>query len=387
MNKLSGRWAALLLASFVAHTALTINSTETAVWNEQGKQGSLLAQQLADAAAPLALARDMVSLSVLTSRYENRPDVMSLRLYNARQELIAESGDSGNRGRLFTAKLQLQQQGLGHIELRLTTPGTGNISRLSLGNIGLSFLLHAFIFIAGLFLGKRSSVSSANSPAESRSINSGVPPLTTLTAQATATVSANTAVEEHTNAITLLHIALDDPNHLLTRVSVTMADELLSLFDQFIDRAARLYGGDVAAPFSPSGVLLQFQQSDALDREFQALAAAQLFLQLVEDSMEERRNHGRLCLSCKAGLLHNSDNSDAAAEVAALLSHTAPSGRLLSNLPGSAVATRCHLGTSYRLALSSDIALHVALVESFAPEYQQLIHNQSQHILGPTEAA
>jgi uncharacterized membrane protein affecting hemolysin expression len=115
MNKGTGRWAALLVASFVAHTALTVNSSETAVWNEQGRQGSLLAQQLADAAAPLALARDMVSLSVLTSRYENRPGVMGVRLYNARQELIAETGDSGSRGRLFTAKVQLQQQALGQV--------------------------------------------------------------------------------------------------------------------------------------------------------------------------------------------------------------------------------------------------------------------------------
>lgn len=378
MNKGTGRWTALLLASFVAHTVLTVNSSETAVWNEQGRQGSLLAQQLADAAAPLALARDMVSLSVLTSRYEHRPGVMGVRLYNARQELIAETGDSSQRGRLFTAKVQLQQQSLGQLELRLASPTTGDISRLSLGNISLSFLLHALIFMAGLFLGARTQDHQRDA---SRQHTDATP-----AAQAQNAVAVTT-LQPAGSTITLLHIALDDPNGLLTRVSVSMADELLSLFDQFIDRAARLYGGDVTAPFGPDGVLLRFQQSDALEREFQALAAAQLFLQLVQDSMEERRNHGRLCLSCKAGLLHDSDHSDDAAAVAALLSRTAPSGRLLSNLPRSAVATRCQLGTSYRLALSEDVALHVALVEGFAPEYQQLIHNQSQHILGPTEAA
>lgn len=380
MNKGTGRWTALLVASFVAHTVLTVNSSETAVWNEQSRQGSLLAQQLADAAAPLALARDMVSLSVLTSRYENRPGIIGVRLYNARQELIAETGDSGNRGRLFTAKVQLQQQALGQLELRLAGPTTGDISRLSLGNIGLSFLLHGLIFMAGLFLGSRtedarrsaSRAATDTSTAPQVHVQNPAPATTLLQPPAT---------------ITLLHMALDDPNGLLTRVSVGMADELLSLFDQFIDRAARLYGGEVTAPFSPDGVLVRFQQGDPLEREFQALAAAQLFLQLVKDSMEERRNHGRLCLSCKAGLLHDSDHSDAAAAVAALLSHTAPAGRVLSNLPGSAVITRCQLGTSYRLALSADISLHVALLEGFAPEYQQLIHNQSQHILGPTEAA
>ncbi|MDI1302371.1 MAG: hypothetical protein PSX71_10730 [bacterium] len=380
MNKGTGRWAALLVASFVAHTALTVNSSETAVWNEQGRQGGLLAQQLADAAAPLALARDMVSLSVLTSRYENRPGIMGVRLYNARQELIAETGDSGSRGRLFTAKVQLQQQALGQVELRLASPTTGDISRLSLGNIGISFLLHALMFMAGLFLSPRTQDRQRGAmPQAAGATRSAAAPAQSGTPAAT--------TSEEPATITLLHIALDDPNGLLTRVSVSMADELLSLFDQFIDRAARLYGGDVTMPFSPDGVLLRFSQADTLEREFQAIAAGQLFLQLVEDSMEERRRHGLLCLSCKAGLLHDSDHSDDAAAVAALLSRTAPSGRLLSNLPGSAVSTRCHFGTSYRLALSEDIALHVALLENFAPEYQQLIHNQCQHILGPTEAA
>lgn len=380
MNKGTGRWAALLVASFVAHTVLTVNSSETAVWNEQGRQGGLLAQQLADAAAPLALARDMVSLSVLTSRYENRPGIMGVRLYNAHQELIAETTDSGTRGRLFTAKVQLQQQALGQVELRLANPGAGDISRLSLGNIGLSFLLHGLIFMAGLFLAPRAQDNQrgASRMAASSSSHAATP-------APSEAVTATTMPLRETS--TLLHIALDDPNGLLSRVSVSMADELLSLFDQFIDRAARLYGGTVTTPFSPDGVLLRFDQADALEREFQALAAGQLFLQLVQDSMEERRSHGRLCLPCKAGLLHESDHSDDAAAVAALLSRTAPSGRLLSNLPNSAVATRCHLGTSYRLALSEDVALHVALVESFAPEYQQLIQNQSQHIIGPTEAA
>lgn len=380
MNKGTGRWAALLVASFVAHTALTLNSSETAVWNEQGRQGSLLAQQLADAAAPMALARDMVSLSVLTSRYENRPGVTGVRLYNARQELIAETGDSGSRGRLFTAKVQLQQQALGQVELRLASPTTGDISRLSLGNIGISFLLHALMFMAGLFLSPRTQDRQRGAIPLSASASRPA------AAPASSDTTAVTPSEEPVR-ITLLHIALDDPNGLLTRVSVSMADELLSLFDQFIDRAARLYGGDVTMPFSPDGVLLRFSQADALEREFQAIAAGQLFLQLVEDSMEERRRHGLLCLSCKAGLLHDSDHSDDAAAVAALLSRTAPSGRLLSNLPGSAINTRCHFGTSYRLALNEEVALHVALLEDFAPEYQQLIHNQCQHILGPTEAA
>lgn len=384
-SKGTGRWAALLAASFLAHTALTVNSADTALWNEQGRNGSLLVQQLADAAAPLALARDMVSLSVLTSRYEDRPGIASVRLYNARHELIAETASTGNSGRLFSAGMQLQQQALGQVELRLHAPTRGDILRQSIGNIALSGLLHGLIFLAGLMLSPRTQ-EAVRGASRSPSAAAGSPVLDTppQTPAPPANPAPATALAAGT---TLLHIALDDPNGLLTRVNAAMADELLSLFDQFIDRAARLYGGEVATPFSPEGVLLRFTQADATEREFHALAAARLFLQLVEDSMEERRNYGRLCLGCKAGVLHSDTADGADAGIAAVLAHMAPGSRILGNLPRTALDSYCRLSTSYHLAISQHESLQVVLVEGFAPEYQQLISNQSQQILGPTEAA
>jgi hypothetical protein len=73
----------------------------------------------------------------------------------------------------------------------------------------------------------------------------------------------------------------------------SMADEMLTVFDQFVDRAARLYGGEVATPFGPEGVCVHFQDGEAAERPLRALAAAQLFLQLVNDAAEERRACGR----------------------------------------------------------------------------------------------
>ncbi|HEX6592219.1 MAG TPA: hypothetical protein VF050_09485 [Moraxellaceae bacterium] len=377
-NKGTGRWAALLAASFVAHVALTVNSTDTALWNEQGREGSLLVQQLADAAAPVALSRDMVSLSVLASRYETRAGIASVRLYNGNRELIAETGSSRNDGRLFRAPIQLQGQALGQVELRLTEFSRGDIVRLSLGNIALSGLLHGLIFIAGLLLSPRvqESLRGASRPTSAESRPDAVP-APAQPRPATAPVAAAT-----TGPATLLHIALDDPNALLTRVNASMADEMLSLFDQFVDRAARLYGGEVSAPFSPAGVQLRFLQDDAQEREFHALAAAGLFLQLVEDSLEERRQHGLLCLGAKAGVLHEGEHD----EIASILAQMAPAARILSSQPQSNLSTLCRLGASHQLDIGQGV-LQVVLVENFAPEYQQLIHNQSQQILGPTEAA
>lgn len=372
-GKGTGRWAALLAASFVAHVALTVNSTDTALWNAQGQEGSLLVQQLADAAAPLALARDMVSLSVLTSHYEARPGIASARLFNANRELIAETGNAENDGRLFTSRIRLQQQTLGEVELRLASSSRADILRHSMGNIVLSALLHGLIFIAGLFLRNtmpetRRGASPVNNPASEKQ----------RPQEAVLAVTPAASSES-----TLLHIALDDPNGLLTRVNAGMADELLSLLDQFIDRAARLYGGDVATPFSPAGVLVHFRHRDMQEREFHALASARLFLQLIEDSLEERRQYGRLCLGAKAGVLHKGEDAD----IAAVLAQMAPANRILSSQASSALGAHCRFSASYRLDIGQAETLQVSLVENFSSEYQQLINNQSQQILGPTEAA
>lgn len=371
-NKGTGRWAALLAASFGVHVALLVNSTETAIWNEQGHEGALLSQQLAEAAAPLVLSRDMVSLSVLTSRYENRPGIASVRLYNAGQELLAETGNPRNDGRVFTTPLQLQQQGLGRVELRMDVPPRSLIVRQNLGNIGLSALLHLLVFGAGFFLAARPTATSG----ASRTGNGASGPRPSRLLE-----EAPAAAPAAPPAVTLLHLAIDDPNSLLTRINATLADELLELFDQFIDRAARLYGGEVLAPFSPEGVLVQFSLPDARDREFHALTAAALFLQLVHDATEERVQHNQLCLGAKAGVLQGED----APRTAAIIAHTAPSGRILSTLPETLPAGFCRLGTSFQLAVSEGEVRQVAVVEEFAPEYRQLIANQSLQILSPVD--
>ncbi len=369
-TKGAGRWTALVATSFLVHAALTVNSTETALWNEQGRHGQLLAQQLADAAGPVILTRDMVSLSVLIARYEHQPAVASLRLYNPQNELIAEVGHERGGERLFSAPVAVQERQLGTADLRLDTPGRAEIIRASLGNLGLSALLHLLMLAGGLLAGRRSLPAlQAEAVAERRPLpppRSSEPPAPAAEPAFTAPVPAS-----------YLHLALDDPNSLLHRVNVAMADELLTLLDQFVDRAARLYGGEVMTPFSPDGVSVRFAGEAGSERELRALAAAQLFLQLIADASEERREHGRLCLNCKAGLLLAGEQ----VALTSVIAYTAPAGRILTTLPSIDVPLPCRLGVPFRLAVGAERALQVALVEAFAPEYQQLIRNQSQQIL------
>ncbi|MFN3587735.1 MAG: hypothetical protein ACK4UT_09545, partial [Moraxellaceae bacterium] len=322
------------------------------------------------AAAPLILTRDMVSLSVQVARYEHQSAVASLRLYNGRNELIADIGFERGGERLFSAPIRVQDRLLGTADLRLDTPSRADLVRAAMANLGLSGLFHLLLLAGGFFL--RRAGQGAPQPESATARERPQPPPRPDDIAATQDTAFTPPVPA-----SYVHIALDDPNSLLQRVNVAMADELLTLLDQFVDRAARLYGGEVMTPFSVDGVNVRFAGSDGSERSLCALAAARLFLQLVVDASEERRAHGRLCLACKAGVLLSGEQQ----ALTSVLAYTAPAGRILTTLPGADIELPCRLGPPYRLAIDSERALQVALVEHFAPEYEQLIHNQSQQIL------
>lgn len=373
------RWVFLLVVSFGVHTAIIVNNTETALWNAQGREGELLARQIADAAAPLMLTRDKVSLSILSSQYEQHGEVGSLRIYNNHNELVSESLENHRNGRLFPMPIHLQQQELGHLELRLAPPSVSTIVNQSAANLGLSLLLHFIIFVAGLLFvsANRQQAAPVRAP---RAEPAPAPTEPAAPAPAPTEAHPEEANTEHC-PVTLLHLALDDPRQLLTRVNAAMADELLTFFDQLVDRVATLYGGIVETPFSTEGVQIRFEQEDTHEREFHAIAAAALFMQLVESASVERRRHQLLCLDTKAGILHSQQTHKDLPAITQKIAELAPSRRILGTRPRSPLNAFCRFGSAYPLQITEHDSLTVVMVENLAPEYAQLVHNQCQQIL------
>ncbi len=360
-TSLPGYLAAATLASFAVHTGLLVNSVEGELWREQGQNGRLLARQLAEAAAPAVLAQDMVSLSVLLGRYEGQPGISSVRLYNGRKELLTQHGQDSHDERQFIIPLQVQDQSLGHMDLRLTTPARGDVLRRNAGNIGLSALLH--LGLLGLLLGL------SRRPAATQ-------PLAPQPGQPTSPAP---------QAVALLHLTLDDPNQLLLRVNASTADELLTVLDHLLDRAARLYGGEVLAPFSPEGTVVRFSQSSDEERSQQAVLCGQLFLQLASLAQEQRRHANLFSLPVKAGLHHAPADDDSNRRTAQLLALTAPSGLLLTSTQalGDGALSYCQTGQPLSLALGQGRELPITVIEKLQPEYQQLVYNQSLQLLTP----
>jgi hypothetical protein len=64
-------------------------------------------------------------------------------------------GLTSDDGRLFSAPLQLQQQSLGQVDLRLLTPDKGAIVQASLGNLGISAVLHLLLLAGVLFMSQQ----------------------------------------------------------------------------------------------------------------------------------------------------------------------------------------------------------------------------------------
>jgi hypothetical protein len=333
----------------------------------------MLASQLADADGAALLAHDMVSLSVLTSRLEDSQAVQGVTVTDPSGNVLSQFGaDVAPRaGRHFIAPVTLNGQDLGRVNLQLATPGRAGIVRRNLANLTLSAARHLSLLAVALGL------LSARGQGEPRSVPAP-------RAEPLATPAVPEPEQPVASPVALLHLGLDDPNNLLTRVNATTADELLTVLDHLLDRAARLYGGEITAPFSPAGTLVAFRQADAAERAFQAVLCGQLFLQLVAGADQQRRAAGLFSLPVKAGVHHAGDDTPDSHQTAAILALAAPSGRLLSSTGSLApeVLERCHTGQSLSLALGAGRELPIVVIERLQAEYQQLVQNQTQQLLG-----
>ena len=329
----------------------------------------MLASQLADGAAQATMTHDMVSLSVLTSGFQDKPDIAAVHVFDNKGNALAEyDADTVIPGLSFSAPITtLQGQTLGHADIQLAAIAHGAILRHSRGNILVSAGLHLGIFIVALVVGSRRRADDLQTAyAVTPSAPEPVVPPTPL------------------KPVALLQLNIADPNNLLMRVNAATADELLTVFDHLLDRAARLYGGQVAAPFSPAGTLVVFPEADPVERAFKAMVCGQLFLALAAGADVQRRAAGLFSLPVRAGLHHALDDAPGERQIAVTLAQTAPTGRLLSSTEhiDPDALDRCQPGQSLKLALGAGRELPIVVIERLHADFQQLVHNQTQQLLG-----
>jgi len=144
-----GLFASLLIVSFAFHTFLLVVATTHQLNENRASQGQLMTSQLVtDSLAELEPA-NTVSLALLANRYATNPSVASIRILDAKKQVLATSGMSKTRqGEVFVRDALQNEKKVGTIEITLIKPSIGEILRTQWLAILVSLFIHTFLWLA-----------------------------------------------------------------------------------------------------------------------------------------------------------------------------------------------------------------------------------------------
>ena len=144
-----GLFASLLIVSFALHTFLLVIATTHQLNENRASQGQLMTSQLvADSVAELEPA-NTVSLALLANRYATNPSVASIRILDAKKQVLATSGMAKTRqGEVFVRDALQNEKKVGSIEITLIKPSVGEILRTQWLAILVSLMIHGLLWLA-----------------------------------------------------------------------------------------------------------------------------------------------------------------------------------------------------------------------------------------------
>ncbi|OTG85062.1 hypothetical protein [Acinetobacter sp. ANC 4648] len=144
-----GLFASLLIVSFALHTFLLVVATTHQLNENRASQGQLMTSQLvADSIAELE-PPNTVSLALLANRYATNPSVASIRILDAKKQVLATSGLAKTRqGEVFVRDALQHDKNVGSIEITLIKPSIGEILRTQWLAILASLFIHGLLWLA-----------------------------------------------------------------------------------------------------------------------------------------------------------------------------------------------------------------------------------------------
>ena len=144
-----GLFASLLTVSFALHTFLLVIATTHQLNENRASQGQLMTSQLVtDSVAELEPA-NTVSLALLANRYATNPSVASIRILDAKNQVLATSGMAKTRqGEVFVRDALQNEKKVGSIEITLIKPSIGEILRTQWLAILVSLIIHGLLWLA-----------------------------------------------------------------------------------------------------------------------------------------------------------------------------------------------------------------------------------------------
>ena len=144
-----GLFASLLIISFAFHTFLLVVATTHQLNENRASQGQLMTSQLVTDSLTELEPANTVSLALLATRYATNPSVASIRILDATKQVLATSGMAKTRqGEIFVRDALQNEKKIGTVEITLIKPSIGEILRTQWLAILVSFLIHAFLWLA-----------------------------------------------------------------------------------------------------------------------------------------------------------------------------------------------------------------------------------------------
>ena len=144
-----GLFASLLIVSFAFHTFLLVLATTHQLNENRANQGQLMTSQLVTDSLSELEPANTVSLALLVNRYATNPSIASIRILDAKNQVLATGGQSRTReGEVFVRDAIVNEKKVGTIEITLIKPSIGEILRTQWLATLLSLLVHALLWLA-----------------------------------------------------------------------------------------------------------------------------------------------------------------------------------------------------------------------------------------------
>ncbi|MCO8097441.1 hypothetical protein NI462_09665 [Acinetobacter lwoffii] len=252
-----GLFASLLIVSFALHTFLLVLATTHQLNENRANQGQLITSQLVTDSLSELEPPNRVSLALLANRYATNPSVASIRILDAKAQVLATGGLTKTReGEVFVRDALQNEKKVGVIEITLIEPSIGEILRTQWLAILFSFIIHGLLWVAYRAVARPSrteylarinnesrlkfEIQTLTQALEQEKHNAAL-----AIAQAQQAVKNKAKEKEHKPAALesdslSLNIQFYDPKQLLDSVNKTVSVPYFNLCQIFLNKATEL---------------------------------------------------------------------------------------------------------------------------------------------------
>lgn len=252
-----GLFASLLIVSFALHTFLLVLATTHQLNANRASQGQLMTTQLVTDSLSELEPANTVSLALLAERYATNPSVASIRILDAKNQVLATGGLTKTRqGEVFVREALQNEKKVGTIEITLIQSSIGEILRTQWLAILLSLMIHGLLWLAYRAIARPSrteylarinnesrlkhEIQTLAQALEQEQHNAAV-----AVAQAQQNAQAKVKVKESKPVVLddkciALNIQFYDPKQLMDSVNKTVSVPYFNLCQIFLNKTAEL---------------------------------------------------------------------------------------------------------------------------------------------------